>query len=71
MGRSDDFVYSLPHQKLSESPVMTMNVKIDLGYEFDVKANASDVFAVLSDVPTSASFFPKVDKWVDLIPITH
>ena len=45
---------------------MTMNVKIDLGYEFDVKANASDVFAVLSDVPTSASFFPKVDKLVDL-----
>ena len=43
-----------------------MNVKIDLGYEFDVKANASDVFAVLSDVPTSASFFPKVDKLVDL-----
>jgi carbon monoxide dehydrogenase subunit G len=45
---------------------MTMNVKIDLGYEFDVKANASDVFSVLSDVPTSASFFPKVDKLVDL-----
>jgi len=38
---------------------MTMNVKIDLGYEFDVKANASDVFAVLSDVPTSASSSPK------------
>jgi carbon monoxide dehydrogenase subunit G len=45
---------------------MTMNVKIDLGYEFDVKANASDVFEVLSDVPTSASYFPKVDKLVDL-----
>jgi carbon monoxide dehydrogenase subunit G len=45
---------------------MTMNVKIDLGYEFDVKASAADVFAVLSDVPTSASFFPKVDKLVDL-----
>jgi carbon monoxide dehydrogenase subunit G len=45
---------------------MTMYVKIDLGYEFDVKASASDVFAVLSDVPTSASFFPKVDKLVDL-----
>ena len=45
---------------------MTMNVKIDLGYELDVKANASDVFTVLSDVPTSASFFPKVDKLVDL-----
>jgi carbon monoxide dehydrogenase subunit G len=45
---------------------MTMNVKIDLGYEFDVKALAADVFAVLSDVPISASFFPKVDKLVDL-----
>lgn len=45
---------------------MTMYVKIDLGYEFDVKASAADVFAVLSDVPTSASFFPKVDKLVDL-----
>ena len=45
---------------------MTLNVKIDLGYEFDVKANASDVFAVLSDVTTSARFFPKVDKLVNL-----
>lgn len=45
---------------------MTITVTIDLGYEFDVKANAADVFAVLSDVPTSASFFPKVDKLVDL-----
>ena len=45
---------------------MTLNVKIDLGYEFDVKASAAEVFAVLSDVPTSASFFPKVDKLVDL-----
>ena len=45
---------------------MTINVKIDLGYEFDVKASAADVFAVLSDVPTSASFFPKFDKLFDL-----
>lgn len=45
---------------------MTMYVKIDLGYEFDVKASVADVFAVLSDVPTSASFFPKIDKLVDL-----
>lgn len=45
---------------------MTINVTIDLGYEFEVKASASDVFAVLSDVPTSAGFFPKVDKLVDL-----
>ncbi|WP_336899637.1 SRPBCC family protein [Rhodoferax sp.] len=45
---------------------MTINVNIDLGYEFEVKASASDVFEVLSHVPTSASFFPKVDKLVDL-----
>lgn len=45
---------------------MTIHVNIDLGYEFEVKASAKDVFAVLSDVPTSASFFPKVDQLVDL-----
>lgn len=45
---------------------MTITVTIDLGYEFEVKASAADVFAVLSDVPTSAGFFPKVDKLVDL-----
>lgn len=44
---------------------MTVNVTIDLGYEFDVKASAKDVFAVLSDVPTSVSHFPKVHKLVD------
>lgn len=45
---------------------MTITVNIDLGYEFAVKAPASEVFAVLSDVPVSASHFPKVDKLVDL-----
>jgi carbon monoxide dehydrogenase subunit G len=45
---------------------MTVTVDIDLGYEFEVKAPFKDVFEVLSDVPTSASFFPKVDKLVDL-----
>jgi carbon monoxide dehydrogenase subunit G len=45
---------------------MTINVSIDLGYEFEVKSPASEVFAVLSDVPASASHFPKVDKLVDL-----
>jgi carbon monoxide dehydrogenase subunit G len=45
---------------------MTINVNIDLGYEFDVKASAKEVFDVLADVPTSAGFFPKVDKLVDL-----
>ena len=45
---------------------MTVNVTIDLGYEFSVKAPASEVFAVLSDVPASASHFPKLHKLVDL-----
>jgi carbon monoxide dehydrogenase subunit G len=53
---------TLPNHEL----IMTINVHIDLGYEFEVKANASEVFGVLSDVPTSASFFPKVDNLVDL-----
>jgi carbon monoxide dehydrogenase subunit G len=45
---------------------MTINVHIDLGYEFEVKASAKEVFDLVSDVPTSASFFPKVEKLVDL-----
>ena len=45
---------------------MTITVSIDLGFEFDVKAKASEVFDVLSNVPASASHFPKVDKLVDL-----
>jgi len=45
---------------------MAINVDIDLGYEFAVKSAFKDVFDVLSDVPTSASFFPEVDKLTDL-----
>lgn len=45
---------------------MAITVTIDLGYEFAVKADYATVFDVLSHVPTSASFFPKVDKLVDL-----
>jgi carbon monoxide dehydrogenase subunit G len=45
---------------------MTVTVDIDLGYEFVVKAPVKEVFDLVSDVPTSASFFPKVDKLVDL-----
>lgn len=41
---------------------MAITVDIDLGYEFAVKAPIKDVFDLLSDVPTSAGFFPKVDK---------
>jgi carbon monoxide dehydrogenase subunit G len=45
---------------------MAVTVKIDLGYEFEVKAKFDDVFAVLADVPTSVSHFPKVDKLTDM-----
>lgn len=45
---------------------MSITVSIDLGYEFEVKASAKEVFDVLSDVPTSASHFPKLHKLVDL-----
>ena len=45
---------------------MAISVDIDLGYEFTVKAGIKDVFDIVSDVPTSVSFFPKVDQLVDL-----
>ncbi len=45
---------------------MTITVNIDLGYEFSVKADYNTVFDALSDVPKSASFFPKVEQLVDL-----
>jgi carbon monoxide dehydrogenase subunit G len=45
---------------------MAITVPISMGYELEVKAKAAEVFEVLSDVPTSASFFPKVDKLTDL-----
>jgi carbon monoxide dehydrogenase subunit G len=45
---------------------MAITVSIDLGYEFAVKADYNTVFDTLSDVPTSASYFPKVEQLVDL-----
>jgi carbon monoxide dehydrogenase subunit G len=45
---------------------MALTVNIDLGYEFDVNASASKVFALLSDVRQSVSHFPKVDKLTDM-----
>jgi len=45
---------------------MAVTVKIDLGYEFAVKAKYDDVFAVMADVPTSASHFPRVDQLTDM-----
>jgi carbon monoxide dehydrogenase subunit G len=51
---------------MNGNPRMTIIVNIDLGYEFAVKADYTTVFDTLSDVPRSASFFPKVDQLVDL-----
>jgi carbon monoxide dehydrogenase subunit G len=45
---------------------MAVTVDIDLGYEFTVKAPIKEVFDLVSDVPKSASHFPKVDKLTDL-----
>lgn len=45
---------------------MAVTVRIDLGYEFAVKAKPADVFAVLADVPKSVSHFPKVEKLTDM-----
>lgn len=45
---------------------MAITVKIDLGYEFEVKAQAAEVFELLSDVPTSVGHFPKVEQLVDM-----
>ncbi len=45
---------------------MAVTVNLDLGYEFAVKAPYQTVFDMLSDVPKSASHFPKLDKLVDL-----
>ena len=45
---------------------MSITVKIDLGYEFDVNAKAAEVFEVLSNVPESVEHFPKVEKLTDL-----
>lgn len=45
---------------------MAFTVNIDLGYRFEVRAKAAEVFDVLSDVPTSVSHFPRVDKLTGL-----
>ena len=45
---------------------MSITINLELGYEFTVKATAKEVYDVLADVPTSASFYPGVDRLVDL-----
>jgi len=45
---------------------MSITIPVELGYEFTVKAPFKEVFEVLADVPTSASFYPQVDRLVDV-----
>ena len=45
---------------------MSVNVPIELGYEFEVRSGFDAVFALLSDVPRSVAHFPKVEKLTDL-----
>ena len=45
---------------------MSITIPVELGFEFDVKESAKEVFAVLSDVPVSASHYPHLEKLVDL-----
>lgn len=45
---------------------MSVPVEIDVSYEFSVRASFADVFDVLSDVPLSASHFPKLERLVDM-----
>ena len=41
---------------------MAITGPFDLTYEFEVNAPAAEVFAVLSDVPESASHFPNLAR---------
>lgn len=50
---------------------MAITVPFDLAYEFEVNAPYAEVFSVLSDVPTSASHFPKLARLVDLGDGSH
>jgi len=45
---------------------VAVKINIDIEREFDVPADLDTVFALLSDVPESASHFPKVDQLTDL-----
>ncbi|MGS0756189.1 SRPBCC family protein [Roseateles sp. GG27B] len=45
---------------------MAITVPFDMTYEFEVNAPAAEVFALLSDVPASASHFPKLARLTDL-----
>jgi len=45
---------------------MSFTVDLELGYEFAVPASFGDAFALVSDVPASASHFPKLNRLVPM-----
>ena len=45
---------------------MSFSVTINIQREFETSCTPDNVFGLLSDVPLSASHFPKVDKLIDL-----
>lgn len=45
---------------------MAISVELDMGYEFAVMAPIKQVFDLVSDVPRSVSFFPRVEKLDDM-----
>lgn len=45
---------------------MFLTIDLHLAYELDVKASAKEAFALLSDVPKSASHYPKLAHLEDL-----
>ena len=45
---------------------MSITLDFDLAYEFEVNMASKEVFEVLADVPTSASFYPGVEDLIDL-----
>lgn len=45
---------------------MSLTIELHLAYEFDVKAKPKDAFALVSDVPLSASHYPKLAHLEDL-----
>ena len=45
---------------------MAITVAIELNRDIDLAGSYDEVFDLLADVPKSASYFPKVDKLVDL-----
>lgn len=41
---------------------MSLSITVELGYELEVRAKTKDVFALLANVPESASYYPQVQE---------